>query len=872
MASRHKDEDAPRNPFLGLEKSTVLQEARQFNEMPINVRKCLHVLTKLLFLVNQGDTFGTREATETFFSMTKLFQCPDVTLRRMVYLTIKAMSTISEDVIMVTSSLMKDMTGKDDSYRGPAIRALCTITDSTTLQSLERFLKQAIVDRNASVSSAALVSSLHLLTQGQDVVKRWVNEVQQAAANSSSMAQYHALGLLYHIKQKDRLAVQKLVATQTRKHQASPFAACLLIRYAVKVMEQDKDADNSDMYDFLESCLRHKHEMVVYEAARAIVNIPNVTARQVAPAVSVLQLFLGSPRPVLRFAAARTLNKVSISHPNAVKTCVLDMENLITDSNRSVATLAITTLLKIGTESSVDRLMKQISSFISEISDEFKIVVVEAIRALCLKYPQKYPVLMKFLSDVLRDEGGYDYKKAIVAAISGIIEHVPEAKENGLTQLCEYIEDCEHPSLLTTILHMLGERGPTTAHPSKYIRFIYNRLILENSLVRAAAVDALAKFGSQCEDIKDSVVVLLKRCLMDGDDEVRDRVTFALTVLEGGDVAPVVNQLPLSLSSLERALKDYMDGDTTTAFDIKTVPVETTPTNTTSALDDMFDPVEPELLSTPTASVETQRAETETRLNSVPELAALGLGPLFRTSGPSMLTESETEYVVKAYKHIFAERVVFEYAVTNTLNDQVLEDVSVSMEGGEQEIDEDDIVVVKADKAAYDAPCSTYVSFPLDPTISSQEFATCLEFIVKDCDPETGETDPEGYDDKYELEAIELGFADYVQPVVRPNFAQAWQALEGAEERDSVFELSNMESIEEAITQVMDLLGLAACEKSDKVNEGKLRHDLFLSGMFVGGHEILVRAKMAFDDGVNMELAIRSNNGELSDLVLECIA
>ena len=87
--------------------------------------------------------------------------------------------------------------------------------------------------------------------------------------------------------------------------------------------------------------------MVVYEAARAIVNIRNVTARQVAPAVSVLQLFLASPRPVLRFAAVRTLNKVSISHPNAVKTCVLDMENLITDSNRSVATLAITTLLKV---------------------------------------------------------------------------------------------------------------------------------------------------------------------------------------------------------------------------------------------------------------------------------------------------------------------------------------------------------------------------------------------------------------------------------------------------------------------------------------------------------------------------------------------
>ncbi len=55
----------------------------------------------------------------------------------------------------------------------------------------------------------------------------------------------------------------------------------------------------------------------------------------------------------------------------------MDLENLISDSNRSIATLAITTLLKIGAESSVDRLMKQISSFVNEISDEFKIVVVQ---------------------------------------------------------------------------------------------------------------------------------------------------------------------------------------------------------------------------------------------------------------------------------------------------------------------------------------------------------------------------------------------------------------------------------------------------------------------------------------------------------------
>lgn len=67
-------------------------------------------------------------------------------------------------------------------------------------------------------------------------------------------------------------------------------------------------------------------------------------------------------------------------HPEAVTTCNVDLENLIADQNRSIATLAITTLLKTGAETSVDRLMKQISTFVSEISDEFKIVVIQAIQ------------------------------------------------------------------------------------------------------------------------------------------------------------------------------------------------------------------------------------------------------------------------------------------------------------------------------------------------------------------------------------------------------------------------------------------------------------------------------------------------------------
>lgn len=242
----------------------------------------------------------------------------------------------------------------------------------------------------------------------------------------------------------------------------------------------------------------------------------------------VLQLFLSSPKATLRFAATRTLASLAISHPASVAVCNVDLENLISDANRSVATYAITTLLKVpifthesacidysqtGNEASVDRLMKQISGFMSEISDEFKVIIVDAIRSLCLKFPDKHAAMLTFLSGVLRDEGGYDFKRAVVEAIFDMVKFISDCKEQALSHLCEFIEDCEFTKLNVRILHLLGLEGPKALQPTKYIRFIYNRVVLENATVRAAAVGSLAKFGLNSSDsgLQKSINVLLNR-------------------------------------------------------------------------------------------------------------------------------------------------------------------------------------------------------------------------------------------------------------------------------------------------------------------------------------------------------------------------
>lgn len=130
--SYKKNEDLDSGPGGSvMDKMTVFQDCiAGFNSSPIQPRRCRGLLTKLAYLLSTGDTFARDESTTLFFSITKLFQHKDIALRQMVYLVIKELAQNADDVIMVTSSIMKDTTVSSDVvYRPNAIRTLARIID-----------------------------------------------------------------------------------------------------------------------------------------------------------------------------------------------------------------------------------------------------------------------------------------------------------------------------------------------------------------------------------------------------------------------------------------------------------------------------------------------------------------------------------------------------------------------------------------------------------------------------------------------------------------------------------------------------------------------------------------------------------------------
>uniref|UniRef100_A0A1D2AB45 Coatomer subunit gamma n=1 Tax=Auxenochlorella protothecoides TaxID=3075 RepID=A0A1D2AB45_AUXPR len=897
-----RDDELEYSPFYGIEKGAVLQEARVFNEAHADPRRCQQVITKLLYLLTQGESLTKTEASDVFFAVTKLFQHKDVHLRRMVYLVIKEVIPASDEVIIITSSLMKDMNSSNELYRANAIRVLCRIIDPTMLLQIERYLKQAVVDKSAVVATAVLAGATLLSRSGADVIKRWTSEIGEAMASRQPMVTYHAVALTHALRAADRLAVNKLVTQLTRGGNGvsrSPMAQCLLVRYVAQVVVDSSPGAGGaprPFFDYLESCLRHKSEVVIFEAARAICALRDVTARELTPAVTVLQLFLSSAKPVLRFAAVRTLNRVAMAHPLAVTNCNIDMEGLISDPNRSVATLAITTLLKTSNESSIDRLLKQIGGFMGEIGDEFKVVVVEAITALCLKFPAKHRGLMAFLAAALREDGGHAFKRAVAAALTRLVAEIPEAREAGLAQLAEFIEDCEFTSLSVQILHLLGREGPTAPDPARFVRVIYNRVALENATVRGAALAALCAFGVARPELRRRVAVLMRRALHDADDEVRDRATLYLARLEGllgervesGDEggaspgakdagegrgprgaespppAPPATPPPMpEPRALEAALREYLAaGATEAAFDLGSVraaaPAPRAPRAKAQGL----------AAATAGGAAAAQARAPAPALASVPQLAALG--PVFKTSAPIQLTEEETEYKVDAVAHVLADRVVLAFTVVNTVAEQVLEGVSVDLgleEGWQLEAS------LPLASAPHDVPGTAYAVLRRPPgaALPATRLGCTLRFVVKEIDPGLGEPEEEGYEDEYSLEDLELGLGCFVAGAPAPaGFRALWDSLPEDSERVDDYALGARESLADAARALGELFnGFAPVDGSDAVPPGARSHALLLAGALPDGGLLAVRLALGLDRqrNVAMKLAVRASDGDLAEAV-----
>ncbi len=114
------------------------------------------------------------------------------------------------EVFIVVSSLTKDMNSSEYAFKANSMKVLAKIIDPENLPSIERYLRQAILDKNPYVQKGALMSGIILFEKAPDSIKKWTTEVQDKLTSPDPQVAYLSLILMSLIKSNDLFSASRV--------------------------------------------------------------------------------------------------------------------------------------------------------------------------------------------------------------------------------------------------------------------------------------------------------------------------------------------------------------------------------------------------------------------------------------------------------------------------------------------------------------------------------------------------------------------------------------------------------------------------------------------------------------------------------------
>ena len=802
--------------FDDLRKDLTLQNASIFNEKNVQSEQCIEILINLIYLLNKGEKFSEKEKESIFFSATKLLHNANPILRRIIFLFVKHLNWWQSSFIL-TGSLITELNGDDDLIKPNCFRLLGQITDASSVNVVERLLKEAINNKNHEVASSALCCTLFMSLKGFGIAKSWINEISEKLNSSLSeenLLTFHTLLLLKEIKKNDKLFLIKIFSriaeTSGSRSHRSQFAICQLIRYVTDLLLKAdlEESTKKTFHTFLQMSLYRLEESIKIEAARSIMIIPNISASIRQETIATLCELISSSNKIVRFAALKTLDKhIDGFAQNVAVDIFLELEKIIEDSgtNSSIKSYAFSIFLKISKGLSDYRLEKMFKTFIEQYTkfkEDFKKKLINISKNISRENPTKNKLYYDFFCSVFKLDAGPQTKLEILDALIWFIYNDKDLKLQTIFFLAESLFDCQYDVLKIRIINLLGKECELVNNKSKLVRYIYNQLLLEFPAVRASAISALGEIGFKENNLRDIIISLIENCLNDDDNEVRERAFMISKALKAvkdkkkeeeqlvNFVFPqkVKNPSPveeLNIDLIQLVLNSEKE-NLLKSDDICQELVSIL--NDTEKISEILIKDKEELKKKEKKEKKRLGMDVSERKKSEDDYATTMFtkiyGPPKVITPYKKLTDQSAEYLTKYRKIVHDKIVVMDFEITNTIEFQIINDISLDMQMLNYEgfdLDKTEIIPIKSLKTNE----SGHLYFKLlknkDSIYSNCSFNCTLKFDLQELDVKGN---PHGIPVKetYKLDKpVEVCYADYYiknSKVNLDNFAEFWKQAE----------------------------------------------------------------------------------------------
>lgn len=742
------------------------------------------------------------------------------------------------------SSLLQDINSNNQQFlhlKGNAIRLLGKIVDSSTLPSIERYLKQSLSLGSESISSAVMLVLLQISRESKEVLRHWISEITNVlSSGSTSISKYHAMIVYFMAKQNDLTAMNKIVA-QSKSSYDHPYTLTLIQRI-ISFLDW-KEHKSSREHRIFKSSI----DMTTLELLKGyFVNMIG-EKDELSQITSSMKAYFNSKRQILRFAMVKLFNLRKNRKIYIEEQLEKLLESQLNDENPYISTLTVGALLRTKNVLNIQNILEKMSSCLDYLTDDFKNSMVSAIRTSLNLEPSNSHSVFEFLQKVLRSESSFECKLNTVNAIIDLTCKFEQCEDSlGLVILIEFLEDCEFPEISLKILNFIGEKGPFTKDPSRFVLPLINRLVLDGNIVRFSAIGALTKFAINCENLKESIISVLLEQNGDYENNIRERILLSVSYIDAG----TMDNYGYNIKELERKSEMVMN-------DKDNFIVIEEASNEHIEIKELFN--DESIIS---GIEDNQVVRQETILKNSDKfslsleqiIAENDLGELFKTNDIIFLTEPEAEFVVGLQKFIFEENfIVFKFTISNTMNYQIKEVCPKLMFGIS------DLEIIKEYKLDYISANSSETCFTIikiNPSKMNFTLDFKLSFKVK----EGG-----GSAEEYRLETFWIREKDFIRTCDdMKNVKQEWENKKYKVQISENFILSEIDSIRNASDSIQEILGLKPItDDMDSI--------IYFSGTILKMGDFLLKCRFIKENNILLNLNLKCNNEEIVNIIFNLI-
>ncbi len=755
---------------------------------------------------------------------------------------------------------------------------------------VERLLKEAISNSSPEIASSALICTLFMVNKGFNIAKNWISEITDKLTSSlgqENLLTFHCLLLLRQIKEKDKLFLIKIYSKIAEdSNSKSQFGLCQLIRYITEFLrkeELDSETFNTFSY-FLERCTYKIEESVKIEACRAILSLKNIKPALKKSALATLCELINSVNKVVKFSAMKTFDKYV--EPSFAQTLALDIfmeiERTIEDNsfNSSIKAYGLSIFLKISKELSESRTEKMFKTFIEQypkFKDEFKKKVIVISKGICQEIPDKQKIYFKFFCEIFKLDSGPQTKSEILDAILWFVYNNKELKNQAILFLAEMIFDCQYDVIKVKILSLLGKEC-LNANPAKLVRYIYNQIILETPMVRASAISALGEIAFKEPNLRKTILVLIKRSFNDSDAEVRERAFFyykAINNLDNEDEnlknSKITNFVFPSFNEKENNFFNNLDVDIIqsilkvekeTLLNSENISDEITNIlNNKEKVEEILIKNKKELEKIENKKDGKKKDKKNENKEEIAEdeykqtMFSKVYGTPKIITNYKKLTEQTAEYFTRYRKIIHDSIVVFDFEITNTVELQTINNITIEIENLNNEgfdFDKAEIIQIKSLTSNQTGHLYFKILKNSDVLYSSCSFQIILNFDLQELDIK-GNSHGIAVKESFKIDKIvDISYADYYKnynKVNLDNFSEFWKMAE-----KSGYSLVQEKiglpyhNMKEAARNFSEIIGLNPLNKIENIENSVKKFEIDYAYEGITENLLFVKLQIIFND------------------------